>query len=293
MSIKIIPSILMSLCCAFALAQEASEIYVFNLFENDTIIRLSDPINISSNPGYDNQPMFTEDGQSIMFASEREGQTDIAQYNLSEGYRTWITNTPDSEYSPAPFPKKKKYFTCVRLNEDNTQYLYKYAYKKKPPEIMLPDLRVGYYLWFDDKTLVSFVIGDVETLQVSNFKYDIRYPIEKNIGRSLQKIPPSATAFQGKMSYISLDHGSPEIYAIDPAKSDPVYITDALEDSQDLVWTRSGSILMGNETGLFWFRSEISKDWLPVIIESDIQLSGFSRLAISPDGKKIAVVVRE
>ena len=293
MSIKMIPSILMSLCCAFAFAQEASEIYVFNLFENDTIIRLSDPINISSNPGYDNQPMFTEDGQSVMFASEREDRTDIAQYNLSEGYRTWITNTPDSEYSPAPFPKKKKYFTCVRLNEDNTQHLYKYAYKKKSPEIMLPDLRVGYYLWFDDKTLVSFVIGDVETLQVSNFKYDIRYPIEKNIGRSLQKIPPSATAFQGKMSYISLDHGSPEIYAIDPAKSDPFYITDALEDSQDLVWTRSGSILMGNETGLFWFRSEISKDWLPVIIESDLELSGFSRLAISPDGKKIAVVVRE
>jgi hypothetical protein len=293
MSIKMIPSILMSLCCAFASAQEASEIYVFNLFENDTIIRLSDPINISSNPGYDNQPMFTEDGQSVMFASEREDQTDIAQYNLSEGYRTWITNTPDSEYSPAPFPKKKKYFTCVRLNEDNTQHLYKYAFKKKPPEIMLPDLRVGYYLWFNEKTLVSFVIGDIETLQVSNFKYDIRYPIEKNIGRSLQKIPPSATSFPGKMSYISLEHGSPEIYAIDPAKSQPVYITDALEDSQDLVWTQSGSILMGNETGLFWFRSDVSKDWLPVIIESDLALNGFSRLAMSPDGKKIAVVVRE
>lgn len=293
MSIKMIPSILMSLCCAFAFAQEASEIYVFNLFENDTIIRLSDPINISSNPGYDNQPMFTEDGQAVMFASEREDQTDIAQYNLGEGFRTWITNTPDSEYSPAPFPKKKKYFTCVRLNEDNTQYLYKYAFKKKPPEIMLPDLRVGYYLWFNEKTLVSFVIGDIETLQVSNFKYDIRYPIEKNIGRSLQKIPPSATVLKGKMSYISLEHGSPEIYAIDPAKSEPVYITDALEGSQDLVWTQSGSILMGNETGLFWFRSDISKEWLPVIIESDLQLSGFSRLAMSPDGKKIAVVVRE
>ena len=158
---------------------------------------------------------------------------------------------------------------------------------------MLPDLRVGYYLWFNEKTLVSFVIGDIETLQVSNFKYDIRYPIEKNIGRSLQKIPPSATVLKGKMSYISLEHGSPEIYAIDPAKSEPVYITDALEGSQDLVWTQSGSILMGNETGLFWFRSDISKEWLPVIIESDLQLSGFSRLAMSPDGKKIAVVVRE
>lgn len=288
-----IPSILMSLCCAFALAQEASEIYVFNLFEDDSIIRLTDPINISSNPGYDNQPMFSEDGLTVLFTSEREGQTDIAQYNLIEGYRTWITNTPDNEYSPSPYPKKKKYFTCVRLNQDKSQYLYKYAFKKKPPEIILPDLRVGYYLWFTDKVLVSFVIGDVETLQVSNFKYDIRYPIEKNIGRSLQKIPSSVIDLNGKMSYISLEHGSPEIYAIDPTKSEPIYITDALENSQDLVWTRSGSMLMGNETGLYRFRSGISKEWVPVIIDGDLPLKGFSRLAISPDGKKIAVVVRE
>lgn len=293
MSVKIFPSILMLLCCVLVTAQESSEIYVFDLFENDTIIRLSNPVNISSNPGYDNQPMFTEDDMTVMFASERQGQTDIAQYNLSEGYRTWITNTPDSEYSPAPYPKKKKYFTCVRLSEDDTQHLYKYAFKKKPPQIMLPDLRVGYYLWFNEKTLVSFVIGDVETLQVSNFKYGISYPIEKNIGRSLQKIPASVASFRGKMSYISLEHGSPEIYAIDPSKSVPVYITDALEDSQDLVWTHSGSILMGNETGLFHFRQDISEEWLPVIIESDLSLSGFSRLAISSDGKKIAVVVRE
>lgn len=293
MSFKMIPSVLMSLCCAFALAQEASEIYVLNLFENDTIIRLSDPVNISANPGYDNQPVFTEDGLMVMFASEREGQTDIAQYNLTEGYRTWVTNTPDSEYSPAPYPKKKKYFTCVRLNKDDTQYLYKYAFKKKPPEVMMPDLRIGYYLWFDEKTLVSFVIGDVETLEVTNFKYDIHYPIEKNIGRSLQRIPSTATGLQGKMSYISLEHGSPEIYAIDPTKSKPIYITDALESSQDLVWTRGGSMLMGNETGLFWYNADVSEQWLPVIIESELNLSGFSRLAISPDGKKIAVVVKE
>jgi len=293
MSIKMIPSILMSLYCAFVLGQSSSEIYVFDLSEDGRSIRLSNPINISSNPGYDNQPMFTEDGLTVMFASEREGQTDIAQYNLSEGYRTWITNTPDSEYSPAPYPKKKKYFTCVRLNKDDTQHLYKYAFKKKPPEIMLPSLRVGYYLWFNEKTLVSFVIGDIETLQVSNFKYDIRYPLEKNIGRSLQKIPSTVNAYQGKMSYISLEHGSPEIYAIDPTNSESVYITDALEDSQDLVWTKSGSILMGNETGLFHYRADLSEEWLPVIIESDLPLGGFSRLAISPDGRKMAVVVRE
>lgn len=282
----------MLLSYAFALAQEPTEIYVFDLSEDDSVIRLSNPINISSNPGYDNQPAFTEDGLAVMFSSERDGQTDIAQYNLAEGYRTWITNTPDSEYSPSPFPKKKKYFTCVRLNSDDSQYLYKYAYKKKPPEVMMPSLRVGYYLWFDEKTLVTFVIGDIETLQVTNFKYDIKYPIAKNIGRSLQKIPASA-GLKNQMSYLSLEHGSPEIYAVDPTKSEPVYITDALERSQDLIWTPSGSMIMGNDTGLFRYRSDFSKEWLPVIIESDLPLKGFSRLAISPDGKKIAVVVRE
>lgn len=292
MTFKMIPSILMLLCYVFASSQEPSEIYVFDLSEDESVIRLSNPINISSNPGYDNQPTFTEDGLAVMFSSEREGQTDIAQYNLAEGYRTWITNTPDSEYSPAPFPKKKKYFTCVRLNKDESQHLYKYAYKKKPPEVMMPSLRVGYYLWFDEKTLVTFVIGDIETLQVSNFKFDIKYPIAKNIGRSLQKIPASA-GFKGQISYLSLEHGSPEIYAVDPTKSEPVYITDALESSQDMVWTPSGSMIMGNETGLFRYRSDFSKEWLPVIIESDLPLKGFSRLAISPNGKKIAVVVRE
>ena len=237
--------------------------------------------------------MFSEDGRAILFASERDEQTDIAQYNLNEGFRTWITDTPDSEYSPAPYPRKKKFFTCVRLNEDDTQYLYKYNFRKKSSEILLPGLRVGYYLWFNDKTLVSFVIGDIETLQVSNFKYDIRYPIEKNIGRSLQKIPMAVEKYRGKLSYISLEHNSPEIYAIDPAKSESAYIADALEGSQDLVWTNSGRILMGNENGLFHLNVDHSKDWLPVIIESDLPLSGFSRLAISPDGRKIAVVVRE
>ena len=205
----------------------------------------------------------------------------------------WLTNTTDSEYSPAPYPRKKKFFTCVRLNQDGTQYLYKYAYKNKEPEVIIPNLKVGYYLWFDEKTLVNFVLGDIETLQVSNFKYNIRYPIEKNIGRSLQKIPVSVPAFGGELSYISLEHGSPEIYSIDPKNSEQQYITDTLEGSQDLVWTASGSILMGNKTGIFQYKPGESKSWVPVQIESENILKGFSRMAISPNGKKIAVVVKE
>lgn len=293
MPLKIIPSILMSFCFALLLAQEPSEILVFDIAENDTLVLLSNPVNISDNPGYDNQPVFSEDGLFILFASERNGQTDIARYNLQEGYRNWITNTPGNEYSPAPYPRKKKFFSCVRLNEDETQYLYRYAYKNKEPEIIVPELKVGYYLWFNDKTLITFVIGEVETLQVNNFKYKIRYPIEKNTGRSLQKIPSSVPGIGGDLSYINLEHGSPEIYAIDPVNSEQEYIGDALPGSQDLVWTAAGSMLMGNEEGIYRFIPGKSDSWIPVKIESDVNMKGFSRMAVSTDGKKIAVVVSE
>ena len=293
MRIKIVPSILMSMLCALLWAQQPSEIIVFDLQESDGVITLLNPVNISLNEGYDNQPAFSEDGLFLLFSSERDGQTDIARYSFEENYRTWITNTPDNEYSPSPYPRKKKFFTCVRLNQDGTQYLYKYAYKNKEPEVIIPNLKVGYYHWFSDKMLVTFVIGDTETLQVSNFRYKIRYPIERNTGRSFQRIPAAVEKFGGKLCYINLEHGGPEIYAIDPENSQQEYISDALKGSQDLVWTLGGKILMGNEEGIYQFDPGESKEWIPVNIEAPMALKGFSRLAVSPDGRKIAVVVSE
>jgi len=155
-------------------AQEATEIYLFDLIQTDDSFRMSNAVNISKNEGYDNQPSFTDDGTAILFSSTRNNQTDIARYEINENYRLWVTATPQSEYSPMSYPKKKKYFTVVRTNKDDSQFLYKYAYKNKVPEILIPNLTVGYYLWFDHRTLISFVLGEIETLQVSNLKYKIK-----------------------------------------------------------------------------------------------------------------------
>lgn len=293
MHIRIIPSILMSLLCSFITAQESTEIYLFDLKEQDGQITISNPINISKNEGYDNQPSFTEDSSAVLFSSFREGQADISKYFIQENYRVWITDTKESEFSPASVPGKKKYFTCVRLNEDGSQFLYKYAYKKKLPELLIPGLKVGYYLWLDEKRVLSFVIGDIETLQVNDFKYKIRYPIQSNIGRSLQKIPNTAGLGTNKVSFISMDHEVPEIYSIDPQTSDSKYITDAFTGSQDLAWTSKGSMLMGHKNNIYKFYPGVDEKWEPINIESEFPLEGITRLAISPDGTKLAVVVLE
>lgn len=293
MYIKIIPSILMSLCCMFITAQEATEIYLFDLQEKENKITITNPVNISNNEGYDNQPSFTEDGMALLFSSFRDDQADIAKYMIDEGYRTWITDTEESEFSPMPVPGKKKYFTCVRLNNDDSQFLYKYAYKKKSPELLIPNLKVGYYLWFDSKTMISFVIGDIETLQVSNFKYKIKYPIQNNIGRSLQKIPATAGLGANLVSFISLEHEVPEIYAINPLTSDKKYITDALEGSQDVAWTAKGGLLMAKGNTIYKWNANSKESWEAIHMDTELLLDGISRIVISPDGSKLAVVVSE
>lgn len=290
MPIKILPSIFMLFACANIYAQQETEIYLFDLKKSDSTYIISNPVNISNNEGYDNQPSFTEDGTSILFTSTRDGQTDIARYDIAEKYRTWVTDTEVNEYSPASYIGKKKYFTCVRFEKED-QLLYKYSYNSREPEVLIPNLMVGYYVWFNKNIVITFVLGDIESLQVSNFKHKIKYPIEQNIGRSLSKIPNPYSIGKDKISYISKSHGNPEIYEINPLTSESTYLIDAIEGSEDLTWTIDGAILMAKEDVIYKFHPKKDDGWKPILIESNIPVKKITRLSVSPDGKKIAVVV--
>ena len=293
MHLKIIPLILMLFICVSFYAQEATEIYLFDLIETDNSFTIKNPINISDNEGYDNQPSFTEDGNAILFSSFRNEQTDIARYEIIDNYRTWVTNTEGSEYSPASYPGKKKYFTCVRLDKDGIQLLYKYAYKKKSPEVLIPNSKVGYYLWYNNKSVITFVIGDIETLEVSNFKFKIKYPIYKKIGRSINNIPVPLSIGDNLVSFINKGLDTPEIYAIDPINSTTLYLIDALSGSEDLTWALNGTILMGKGNKIYKFNPLQDKDWEEILIESNLPIKNITRMVVSPDGNKIAIVVDE
>ncbi|RUA07941.1 MAG: hypothetical protein DSY82_07545 [Flavobacteriia bacterium] len=289
MQLKIVPSFLMLLVYFSLYAQEATEIYLFDLIQTEDSYELTNPKNISDNPGYDNQPSFTEDGGSILYTSIRDGQADIVLYDIGLNFKTWITDTPEDEYSPKPYPKKKKNYTCVRKEKNGTQLLYKYAFKNNKPEVLLPNIQVAYYTWFDDKILITYIIDeDTEILQVDNFKYKLKYMLQFKIGRSFQRVPGTDL-----ISYISKSHETPEIYVINPNNSEKKYIIDAFEGSEDMVWTNEGTILMGLGNKMFKYNPKTDKNWDEIKIISDLPVEDISRLAVSPDGKKIAVVVAE
>jgi len=274
--------------CSFA--QEAHEVYLFDLVKNDSTdtYKLENPINISDNKGYyDNQPSFLNDGMGVLFSSTRNDQTDIVLYDIELNEKRWMTNSAGNEYSPQQTPNKK-FFTAIKLETDDTQLLWHYSFRRKKPRVLVDKLKIGYHAWLNEKVIVSFVLGEPSTLQVTNLKYKIKYPIDKNIGRSIHKIPTTEL-----ISFISLEHDEPEIYSIDPLNSEKKYIADPLEGSQDMAWMPDKTMVMGKNDKLYKLKPGEDKNWVEIASLEEFKLTGITRISVSPLGNKIAIVVRE
>ncbi len=274
-------------------AQPNTEIYVFDLSRSDSTYTIQNPVNIThQNPGYDNQPYFTETGD-LLFVSTRQGQTDVAQVELTNYHWKWLTTTPGSEYSPTQLPESNA-FSAINLEKDGTQLLWKYP-TDGPPVVIIPDVVIGYHCWADRETLVTFVLGEPATLQVCNVKTKNCQILATNIGRSLHKIPEYKN-----ISYVSKKYEHWEIISLDPltGKSKPIIAT--LSGSEDMCWSPNGTIFMGKDDQLYSYNPTYDKGWRGVkfekseIFNADKQiLKNITRLAINPAGNKIAIVVEQ
>ncbi len=71
-------------------------------------LEIGPAVDITNNPGYDNQPFFTPDSRSVLFTSVRgpagTTQTDIYHYDIAPRTIAHVVNTPESEYSPTVTP---------------------------------------------------------------------------------------------------------------------------------------------------------------------------------------------
>src|SRR5258705_12424359 len=159
-----------------------------------TPLTLGSPVNITSNPGYDNQPSFTPDGRSVLFTSIRGGtQTDIYRYDIAAGRVARVTNTPESEYSPTVTPDGA-HISVIRVEAGGTQRLWRFTMDGTQPELVLADVKpVGYHAWADDHTLALFVLGRPATLQIADTRTGKADNLMPGISRSIQRIPGGRT----------------------------------------------------------------------------------------------------
>ncbi len=268
--------------------QSDTHVYLASLGKVPGNIELANLKNISNNEGYNNQPAFYNE-HNILFSSTRNSQTDIALYNVKTATTTWISNTAEgSEYSPLKVPNKEA-ISAIRLDTNGLQRLYQYDLKTGASEMLLQDLKVGYHVWHNEETLVCTVlIDDRMDLVVANLRDKTNYTVEKYVGRSLHNIPNT-----NLVSYISKDKDAWSIKSLDPVSGTTKVIAELPKGSEDIGWLADGTLLIPSGN-LILQENHASKDKPGVIdLSSYHEINVISRIAVSPDGKHLALVTTD
>ncbi|WP_051209704.1 DUF6265 family protein [Gelidibacter mesophilus] len=276
---------LFALSTIFGFAQPNTDIFLFDLNTAENSFALSNFRNISENEGYDNQPSFMNN-KTILYAGTRNAQTDIVKYNLNYGSKTWVCYTEGGEYSPLKIPNQNA-VSAIRLDPDGKQRLYRYDLKDSSNTVILDSLVVGYHLWFDENTIISSVLEeDILSLYRSDLKTGLNKKIITHIGRSLHHIPNS-----DRISFISKNtDGTSQIKSFNPKSGAIKTIASTLPGSEDICWTPEGHILMAKDDLLFQINPKNNSGWTEIASLKSYGIKNLSRLIISPDGKKLAIV---
>src|SRR5262245_52623965 len=251
------------------------------------------PVNVSKSPGYDNQPSFTPDGQTLLFTSNPGGtQTDIYAYDLRTEQVSRVTETPESEYSPTITPDGA-HISVIRVEGDGTQRLWRFTRDGKAPELVLENVKpVGYHAWADARTLVLFVLGQPATLQVVNAATGSATIVARDIGRSIQRMPGGGISFVERQA--AARQGDPPKLLIRQLEANTNAITTLVAAVPGVTeaycaWTPAGVLLLAHDGALFaWRRGEL--EWTRIADLQALGLRNATRLAVAPNGDRIAIV---
>ena len=265
----------------------STDIYLLEMPGGLESLKTARPRAIATEKGYDNQPFFTPDGRAILFTANRSGkQIDIYEHTLGGTTRQLIA-TPEGEYSPTITPDGG--ISVIRVEADGTQRLWRFERNGSNPRVLLENVKpVGYHAWIDGERLALFVLGQPATLRLARPGPGEAETVASDIGRSIHRIPGKrAVSFvqregEGKFVVKELNVDNKQISVL----------TATVEGSsdRDTAWTPDGTLLMSARTKLFAWSPKTS-GWREVYDVAPHKLGNVSRMAVSPDGKAIAIVV--
>lgn len=273
-------------------AQSGSEIFLFQLEQSGSKVRLTGGINITNHKGYDNQPFFHPTVPFIYYASfDDSGRSDIKRYNYRTRQTDAITRSREREYSPTVTPDGN-FLSCILQRDNDAQDLVKYPLNGGDPVVLINSLRIGYHAWADPDRLLLFVLGDSDrhTLHLYRLSDKFDTVLATRIGRSLHKIPDREV-----MSYVQLGADPEgEIRQLSLSDLRSSHIGKTLPGQDHMAWLNDGLILSGLNDRIYLMHADRLGKWEEVEISGlPANLKGITRLAVNRDASLIAVVVSE
>jgi hypothetical protein len=248
--------------------------------------------NITNSPGYDNQPNFINKDQLVFSSSADNGANEIIMYNFETGNFTNMTRTPEkSEFSPA-LTDCGQYISAVTVEEDSSQRLWLYPINMGEPELLYDDIMpVGYYAWHDN-IAAMFILGSPNRL-IYPYSKEEKVTLAENVGRSIHKRPKSnEVTFLNTGGNVIVDgQKAMEVRSYDLKKEVSKDLGLSLGGSEDFIWIDKNTLLMARGKELFVRNVKKSISWEKIATVSLPGYKGISRLAISPRGDKLVLVM--
>lgn len=249
------------------------------------------PVNFTHRTGYDNQPSFWFDGKTILYTSIREDQqADIYSYDIASKKTIQLTKTPESEYSPTPHPGGGR-FSVVRVEKDSSQCLWWYPIKGGVPKQLYVDMKkAAYHCWIDDQTMAIVALEQnngttLRTFDIATNKYNV---VRSGVGRCIARVPKNPG-----YSFTEVVKDTAWLWVYDYEDNKAFRQVPMKQGSQDYAWGPHRALIMGNGSELFTCRPPLDSVWHKFADLKQYGYSGITRIAVSPAGDKLAIVVQD
>ena len=271
-----------------AAGSPSTDIWLGGLVHEGGALSVSGLEQATDRDAYDNQPSFLLDGSAILHtAAVDRTQTEIMRLagpGTAPGMSERLTHTAEaSEFSALQIPGQDAFSAIHEIR--GKQYLWRYDLSGEPlGPIFATAEPVGYHAWANERVVAMFILGDPATLQVGDaLTGEIRIVAERP-GRSIHRIPGTE-----EISFVrKVSDEEWWIERLDPAAGTSERITRTLPGREDYAWTPAGEVIMGDGGRLFAWAE--GSDWTEIADFSDLGVGGITRLAVSPDGSRIAIV---
>ncbi|MDA1080153.1 MAG: hypothetical protein O2973_00535 [Gemmatimonadetes bacterium] len=271
-----------------AAAQASTDVWVVSMRQMGNTIRIGEPRNATSRPGYDNQPSFTANGLAVMYTVVGDGaQADIWRFPVAGGEPARLTSTAESEYSATETPDGM-HFSVIRVEADSTQRLWRFPLTGNgAPTVVLENIKpVGYHTWAGDHGLVLFVLGQPATLQMADERTGTAEVVARNIGRALPKVPGRAA-----VTFVQIvpDRGQ-WIAELDLRTKSVRRLMRPPPGADYHVWTPDGALISAAGSSLYQW---VDGRWDQIADLGRWGVRGISRIAVSPKGDWLAIVAED